>query len=232
MVVKELGMSLFEKVTLIVIAAVTIIGVYLGWQEPEFLDQEYLKEDGWIENLTAIVLFASGILLLIRLWLGRASGWVFVTVTGLACLAFLFVAGEEISWGQRIFDRESSEFFQDNNAQGETNLHNLEFNGVKINKLIFGQLLTVLIVFYIIIWPLLRHFSPKVKQLTDQLFVPIPRLHQSIAYLLVMGAIMLMDSSKKWELLEFDSVVIFFLILFNPVNKEIFNQETRVMSQN
>lgn len=224
--------SLFEKLTLIVLAVVTVIGVYLGWKEPEFLDQEYLKEDGWIENLTAVVLFASGLLLLARLWAGRSKGWIFIVVTGLACLAFLFVAGEEISWGQRIFDRESSEFFQDNNAQGETNLHNLEFNGVKINKLIFGQLLTVFIVIYIIIWPLLRHFSPKAKRVTDQLFVPVPRLHQSIAYLLIMGAIMLMDSSKKWELLEFDSVLIFFLILFNPVNKEIFKQEKPVMSQN
>ena len=224
--------SHLEKLILVVMAIVTLAGVYLGWKQPEFLDQEYLKEDGWIENLTAVVLLAAGIILLIRLWTGRSKGWIFILVTGLGCLAFLFVAGEEISWGQRIFDRESSEFFQDNNAQGETNLHNLEFNGVKINKLIFGQLLTVLIVFYIIIWPLLRYYSPKVKQLTNQLFVPLPRLHQSIAYLLVMGAIMLMDSSKKWELLEFNSVLIFFLILFNPVNKEIYSHKKPVVSQN
>ena len=40
-------------------------------------------------------------------------------------LIFIFGAGEEISWGQRIFNVESSEYFLENNAQGETNLHNM-----------------------------------------------------------------------------------------------------------
>lgn len=39
-------------------------------------------------------------------------------------LMFFVIAMEEISWGQRIFDVESSEFFLEHNMQNEINLHN------------------------------------------------------------------------------------------------------------
>lgn len=42
----------------------------------------------------------------------------------LASLGMFFLAGEEISWGQRVFGLQSDYFFF-NNYQGETNLHNL-----------------------------------------------------------------------------------------------------------
>lgn len=39
---------------------------------------------------------------------------------------FIVCAGEEISWGQRVFGWETPQSFADANEQGETNLHNLE----------------------------------------------------------------------------------------------------------
>lgn len=46
--------------------------------------------------------------------------WIFV----LAGVFALIVLGEEISWGQWIVQWRSPEFFQENNLQSETNLHN------------------------------------------------------------------------------------------------------------
>lgn len=40
--------------------------------------------------------------------------------------ACTFIAGEEISWGQRIFGIETPEKLEDINLQGETTLHNIE----------------------------------------------------------------------------------------------------------
>jgi len=40
-------------------------------------------------------------------------------------LALFYTVMEEISWGQRIFDIKSPDFFKDNNLQRETNLHNM-----------------------------------------------------------------------------------------------------------
>jgi len=42
----------------------------------------------------------------------------------LAALSCLYVAGEEISWGQHVFDWTTSEYWHGVNDQGETNLHN------------------------------------------------------------------------------------------------------------
>lgn len=44
---------------------------------------------------------------------------------GLVALFCVFVAGEEFSWGQRLFGYYPAEFFLANNFQQETNLHNL-----------------------------------------------------------------------------------------------------------
>jgi len=44
---------------------------------------------------------------------------------GLLALACLYVAGEEISWGQRILDIQTPDFFERHNLQRETNIHNL-----------------------------------------------------------------------------------------------------------
>lgn len=42
----------------------------------------------------------------------------------LAFIGAFYVAGEEISWGQHIFEWSSPEFWKQINDQGETNLHN------------------------------------------------------------------------------------------------------------
>jgi hypothetical protein len=51
----------------------------------------------------------------------RSLGAVFLLAAGAA----LFVAGEEISWGQRIFGWETPESLAELNRQGETNIHNI-----------------------------------------------------------------------------------------------------------
>ena len=47
---------------------------------------------------------------------------IFFAVLSIACF---YVIMEEISWGQRLFGWESSEWFKTKNLQGETNLHNM-----------------------------------------------------------------------------------------------------------
>jgi hypothetical protein len=74
-------------------------------------------------------------------------------------LVFVFGAGEEISWGQRILNIESSEFFVKHNAQREINIHNLIVNGKKINKIIFGTSLGVCIgAYFLSLWTLEKKF--------------------------------------------------------------------------
>ena len=81
------------------------------------------REDGWTESLTAALLLLAGLLLFSTAAQGRkfSQSWLYA----LGGIAFVFACGEEISWGQRIFGWTTPEFLRDLNAQGETNLHNL-----------------------------------------------------------------------------------------------------------
>ncbi|MCZ7674723.1 MAG: hypothetical protein M5U35_00845 [Roseovarius sp.] len=79
-----------------------------------------------MEYATIVFLALSGIILLVNaraLWRrGNRGG---AALTAVYAIVFFFGAGEEMSWGQRIFGWESGEYFQQHNFQGETNLHNL-----------------------------------------------------------------------------------------------------------
>lgn len=83
----------------------------------------YYKEDGILENVTVLMAFAAGFILLYI-----ASQYKF-TIRGLFVFALaasvLLFAMEEISWGQRIFGWETTALMLEINEQQENNLHNL-----------------------------------------------------------------------------------------------------------
>ena len=78
-------------------------------------------EDSWVENGTAFLFFLTALLLL-EAAASRRPAWPYM----LGALAFVFAAGEEISWGQRIFLFETPDYLREINLQGEFNLHNIE----------------------------------------------------------------------------------------------------------
>ena len=74
----------------------------------------------------------------------------------LLAAAGFFTAGEEISWGQRLLDIDSPEFFEDYNIQGETNVHNFFSGPVStLSKDIVEWVLATALVTYGLIYPLL-----------------------------------------------------------------------------
>jgi hypothetical protein len=97
------------------------------------------REDGLVEWLTVLTLLAlSGWLVGKLPKLDKASPKPLRPAGFALALLSLLAAGEEISWGQRLFGFQTSDSFQKINYQGETNLHNLMpselFNGI----IIFG----------------------------------------------------------------------------------------------
>ena len=141
-------------------------------------------------------------------------------------VGLFFGAGEEISWGQRIFGIESSEFFSENNAQQETNLHNMVVGDVKLNKLIFSNLMSIAFGIYFLVLPILWNKSPKLKSLLDKFGISVPRpIHVIIFIIATLLVLIPIDHSRKWEVWEYVFALIMFLIVFNPWNsKEIFSK--------
>ena len=215
-----------EFLGFIFLLLVYAIGIYFSNTDLEYFNTSYAQEDGFAEYGTAFILACISLFLitrLFRLWSIKPALWKIGVISMI--LLFLFGAGEEISWGQRIFNIESSEYFKQNNAQQETNLHNMIVGETKINKLVFSKILTVVLVIYLLILPFLYRSIVPIKKLVDAFAVPIPRLKHTLAFLLATGLIFLMPSEEKWELYELAFAVIFFLIYLNPFNRLIFQKK-------
>ena len=145
---------------------------------------------------------------------------------------FVFGVGEEISWGQRIFQYETPEFFKLYNTQGELNFHNLRFGGgtpgnkgFRVNRIIFGTGLGIGVAIYFLILPLLYRKKESVKRLINKLAIPLPRNYHIIAYLILFGIVQLIPTPKKGEILEFGGCWIFLLMMFEPLNRQTFSRK-------
>lgn len=109
---------------------------------PELYDWLSL-EDHLIENLTALALLATSITFFLTARKSINLKLAFKVLFVFLGLVFLWGAGEEISWGQRIFGFDTPEGLKAINDQDELNIHN-------INKKFFDRMvdrLTILLVF-------------------------------------------------------------------------------------
>jgi hypothetical protein len=198
-----------------------VCGSALAWLAPEAFTG-WIGEDGPVETLTALTLGASA-LFAGSLALGyRALDRVKARTWLLLACALLFGALEEISWGQRIFGWESPEWFQLHNAQAETNLHNLRFHGIKLNKWVFGKGLALVLVLYVGILPLLYPRVARVRARIDALALPLARGRLVLAYLgalaLVRVPLSLLADSRAMEMGEMVGAAVFFSLLCDPLN--------------
>ena len=202
--------------TLLFIAAGSVL-VYIYPVKFRF----FVDEDGVIENLTAFVLLLGTVCLFIRfVKLVPKKNALWIVFNLLMIFGLFFCFGEEISWGQRIFSIESSSFFLENNSQQETNFHNLEFNGIKLNKLIFANLLSIVLGIYLTLSLISYKKLGKIRQLIDTIGLPVPKARHTI--LVLVSSILIVSTSmvRKWEVLECIIVVVFFLILLDPYNRK------------
>jgi hypothetical protein len=219
-------LSPLEILLLIFTSTIVVTGIVISQINIQWFEQVYAVEDGFVENWTLVPLVFASIYALYQVGLqGRYKTWHFRALMVFVASFSFFVAGEEISWGQRIFDVQSSEFFKEHNAQAETNLHNMVLGGKKVNKIIFSQLMTVGIGFYLLLLPLLYTSKKGVKSLVDKFGLPIAQRYQVVACLLLFGSILLIPSGKNAEILEAGITTIFLLIFLFPQNAWVFEKE-------
>ena len=214
-------MKITEKLIVSFLIITVVIGIYFFYTNKDFY--AYLvQEDGFFENLTSIFLFLSSFYLFyffisnIKL---KSIWWkmgIIIMIIGL-----FFGAGEEISWGQRIFHIESSKFFNENNSQKETNLHNMIVDGVKLNKLIFSNLLSIIFSIYFLILPILWRKNNFIKKTINQFGIPSANNYQVIIFMISSLIIILsISNERKWEIWEYTFALTMFLIVLNPLNKK------------
>ncbi len=120
-------------------------------------------EDSLVESLGAIFFFVAGAFFVLAAAKRRGD----VAWLSILAAAMLTIAGEEISWGQRIFGWTTPGAIADVNVQGETTLHNLP--GIHGNiRLVAVLFLTA----FCAIVPATRRYVPALKNFYDQLRLP------------------------------------------------------------
>ena len=125
------------------------------------------SEDGAVEYLTAL-LYLAGAAVFAVLAIRRPQGRLWAA--GLA-LMFVLIAGEEISWGQRIFGLGTPASLESANVQKELNLHNIE--GLHTNVRLIG---TAVFAGLYVLLPVLVRFVTPLQSLATRLSFPIAPL--------------------------------------------------------
>lgn len=121
----------------LLIAAVALGTALLPW--PRALYLALTSEGGLVENATVLAALA-GAALALSIWglRGRLASPVLGAGFLLFALGLIFLAGEEISWGQQYLHWETPAGFAARNYQGETNLHNLRGVDVDAPAVVLG----------------------------------------------------------------------------------------------
>ncbi len=221
------NLARIEIIIYLLVLLLLVVSLYFGLTDGNYFNASFAKEDGFIETLTALLLFMISVLQFSRfLKLRKQKTLLWSLGTMFFVIIFLFGAGEEISWGQRIFDIETGDYFKQNNLQNETNIHNLKIGGVKINTLIFGKLFTIGLAIYLIFSPIFYKKYRAIKNMIDGFAIPLPKLHNMAAFILATLVIVLIPDSvdRKWEVYELVFGALFFLIFLKPQNSFIFKK--------
>ena len=216
--------SIYKRIELPFIGlwfVISLIVLIIDQVSPRIYDNFLSQEDGPIESLTAVLMLISGYLCLQRARELECRPKCGHIAFG---LFLLFVAGEEISWGQRIMQFSTPKIFQEYNAQQEFNLHNLKFSGIYVNRVIFGNLLEFSVVAFLMVTPVLYRESDRVKKLFDNYSIPCPGDRLVIGYILSLSLILFMDSERKWEALELIKSATCLLLILTPIPKRNFPQ--------
>jgi hypothetical protein len=124
--------------------------VYIRW--PDFHHRQVQGEDRIVEWIT-FAGFAGAAALAWSL-LGRARrrdrwSFAYLALLGFFCFA---CAGEEISWGQRVFGFETPERVAARNEQNEFNLHNLELEFIHPKGIVTWMIKTFGVIAPLVLW--------------------------------------------------------------------------------
>lgn len=147
------------------------------------------KEGANTELLTAVFYFVAGIFFFIRGYKEHKSGNSLMSIAFLVLfgLFFIFIAGEEESWGQWLVGYEPPQTISDINYQGETNIHNFAF--FKKYDAIFNQhrILNLFVLVVGIIIPLFYRYCYGIRKWINKMFFPVCPFSCSPMFVLAMA---------------------------------------------
>ncbi|MBY0415638.1 MAG: hypothetical protein K2Q18_15800 [Bdellovibrionales bacterium] len=222
-------MKFFEKVMYPVLVILIFFYIYQARTNPGHFENVLAAEGGSLQWLIISTLLFASIMCFYRASILRPfRGGVFAACLILAGFVFMAFAMEETSWGQIIFNYQTPEFIRVRNAQGEMNIRHLVIGGFEIADIIFTLGIKILATTYFIVLPFFYSRLEKIKNFVNRFAIPLPRYTQTAAYA---GAAILMSfipSSLRHIVFEFVFYWILVLMMYNPLNDEVFSRKSLV----
>lgn len=151
-------------------------------------------EDGFVENLTVVFWLLGAVYILATL--DRRKGW---APHLLLAAGMIFMAGEEISWGQRLFSFATPADLNAINEQHEFNLHNIAGIHESIKNI---GLLAILI--GTVLLPVLQRSSALAGRLTERFAIPLARF--DVIVLVLVATLLRIASRTIWHIYHIGDV--------------------------
>ncbi len=184
--------------TVLALALLTMV-YYLFYYDP--VNYVYMiTEDNWAEYSTSVNYAITGILLLFLSF--RVKTPLPRVIYLLIGISAVFIAGEEISWGQRLISLPSSlSFIKESNLQGEVTLHNLQMFETVNSKL--HSIAAYLILIWSLISIILSLRMQWLKEKVLDIGLPILPMKLLPMFLLVIYFFLFYPTAKADEIGEF-----------------------------
>lgn len=222
-------MKLFEKIMYPVFLVFMIYAIYCSRTDLIKFEDQLVAEDGLYQWLIFSTLIFASIMCFWRASILRPfRGSLFSGASSLLGIVFLLFAMDEISWMQRIFKFASPEFFLSHNTRGQTNIHHLVLAGFYLNNIIFTLGVKIIATLYFLIVPFLYPRMEKLRNFFNLYAIPIPRYTQVGAYVVLALMVGMIKSEFKYVVFEFGFYWILVLMMYNPLNDEIFSRKSLV----
>lgn len=224
-------MKLFEKIMYPMLVIFLLAAIYISRTDLFYFESAMVVDDGFFQWMIFYTLLFAGIMCFYRASILKPfRGSVFATSSIIMGIIFLVFAMDEISWGQRVFNFQSSPFFLTHNTKMQTNIHHLVMNGFHLNNIIFTLTIKIVATLYFIVMPFMYIHSKyeKVKSFVNRFAIPLPRYTQTGAYLILAIMVSLIPSELRYNIFEFGFYWILVLMMYNPLNDEVFSRVSLV----
>lgn len=208
-----------------------LIAIYISHTDLFYFESAMVVDDGFFQWMIFYTLLFAGVMCFYRASILKPfRGSIFAVSLSLIGFIFLVFAMDEISWAQRVFDFQSPQFFLTHNTKMQTNIHHLVIYGFHLNNIIFTLFIKIIATLYFVVMPYLYIHSKyeKVKTFVNRFAIPLPRYTQTGAYLILAGMVSLIPSELRYVIFEFGFYWILVLMIYNPLNDEVFSRVSLV----
>lgn len=223
-------MKTFEKVMYPLLIIILVWVVYVSRTHASYFESQLVAEDGLVSWAIFWTLMFASLMCFYRVIILTPfkRGSIFYSMLTLQAVVFFLFALDEVSWFQQVFQYETPAFIGRRHVTGQMNLRQLIIFGTPLNDVVFTLGVKVIATLYFLIFPFFYSRLDIIKNKFNQFAIPLPRYTQVGAYAILALFMLIINSENRHIVFEFCFYWILVLMMYNPINDEIFSRKSLV----